>query len=106
MRSLLLALPVLGLATGVLVALSPQEPAEQGPVGYEDTPQLPNSEWRVHDKFRPVPDAIVPGRPSTQDQVGSAPSDAIVLFDGTNLGAWEGGPWQLEGGVLQGRRRR
>lgn len=100
MRSLLLAVPVLGLATGVLIAVSPQEPVEQGPVGYEDTPRLPNSEWRVHDKFRPVPKEVIPGRPSTQDQVGSAPSDAIVLFDGSSLDAWEGGPWQLENGVI------
>ncbi|MDO5553549.1 MAG: DUF1080 domain-containing protein [Planctomycetia bacterium] len=30
----------------------------------------------------------------------NAPSDAIVLFDGTNLDAWEGGPWDVADGVL------
>jgi hypothetical protein len=100
MRSLLLALPVLGLATGLLLAVSPQEPANQEPVGYEDTPYLPGGKWRVHDKFRPVPDEITPGKPSTQAQVGSAPSDAIVLFDGSSLEAFDGGPWDLKDGVM------
>jgi hypothetical protein len=100
MRSLLLALPVLGLATGLLLAVSPQEPADQEPVGYEDTPFLPGGKWRVHDKFRPVPEEVIPGKPSTQDQVGTAPSDAIVLFDGSSLDAFDGGPWELKDGVM------
>jgi len=100
MRSLLLALPVLGLATGLLLAVSPQEPADQEPVGYEDTPYLPGGKWRVHDKFRPVPDEVIPGKPSTQNQVGSAPSDAIVLFDGSSLDAFDGGPWDLNDGIM------
>lgn len=29
-----------------------------------------------------------------------APSDAIVLFDGKNLNAWNGGPWEVKDGVL------
>ena len=31
---------------------------------------------------------------------GAPPSDAIVLFDGTNLDAWTGGPWDLKDGIL------
>lgn len=97
---LLLAIPLAAAVSGAVYASLPQEPDAQGPVGYEDTPYLPGGEWRVHDKFRPVPDEVVPGRPSTQSKVGSAPSDAIVLFDGTSLDAFEGGPWDLKDGVM------
>lgn len=100
MRSLLLAVPALALGTGLLIATAPQEPQEQGPVGYEDTPMLPDSEWRVHDKYRPVPPEITPGQPSTQERAGNAPSDAILLFDGSSTDAWSGGPWELKDGVM------
>ena len=30
--------------------------------GYTDTPMLPNSKWRVHDKMRPQPPMVAPGR--------------------------------------------
>ncbi|MBN1456955.1 MAG: DUF1080 domain-containing protein [Sedimentisphaerales bacterium] len=32
---------------------------------------------------QPIPEVVTPGTPSTQDKVGTAPSDAVVLFDGT-----------------------
>lgn len=70
---------------------------DQG-VGYEDTPMLPDGEWRVHDKNRPVPPVVTPGKQ------GAPPSDAIVLFDGTNLDAWTSGgeaaKWAVEGGAM------
>ena len=71
--------------------------AARGPlqgVGYTDTPHLPGGEWRVHDAERPVPEVVTPG-----DQ-GAAPSDAIVLFDGTGTDAWTGGPWAVEDGAM------
>lgn len=49
----------------------------------------------------PVPRKITPGKN------GAAPSDAIVLFDGSNLDAWEsqrGGnpaPWKVENGYME-----
>ncbi len=78
----------------VVLVLAPQG------VGYDDTPRLPASQWRVHDKARPVPDVVVAGR-------GAAPpSDAIVLFDGTDLSAWQGregeaAGWRVDGGVME-----
>lgn len=55
------------------------------------------SEWMIHDMNRPNPEVIRPGTASSPRQVGGAPSDAIVLFDGTDLSEWEsvkdeGGP--------------
>jgi hypothetical protein len=49
--------------------------------------------------WEPEPPVIVPGRD------GAAPSDAIVLFDGSDLAAWsaeEGGDaeWRVEDGVM------
>ena len=58
--------------------------------------------WSVHDKNRPTPPVITPAAVS-----GVAPSDAIVLFDGSDLSAWEstkdgsGVKWKLENGYMQ-----
>ena len=53
-------------------------------VGYDDTPFIPDSKWRVHDSRRPQPRIITPG------EAGQPPSDAVVLFDGTDLSKWSG----------------
>lgn len=62
-------------------------------------------EYEVHDMSRPYPAKVEPGQPSTQDKVGTAPSDAVVLFDGKDLSAWagkDGGEpkWTIEDGDL------
>jgi len=41
------------------------------------------------------PAVVTPG-----ETPGAPPSDAIILFDGTNLDQWEGGAWKVEDGVL------
>ena len=71
------------------------------PVGYDDTPMLPNQPWRVHDKNRPAPRVVTPGA-----SAGDAPSDAVVLFDGTDLSSWQsrdgGDPtWTVENGYVE-----
>jgi hypothetical protein len=85
--------------------LSPGRAQEQVKVGFKDTPLLPGGRWHVHDGDRPKPAIVTPGTCSTKDQPGRAPSDAIVLFDGTDLWHWQngrGGPagWTIEGGVM------
>ena len=60
-----------------------QEAPKPGELGYTDTPLIPDQKWHVHDPARPHPPIVTPGA-----TVGAAPSDAIVLFDGTNLSKW------------------
>ena len=70
-------------------------------VGYKDTPILPWAGYHKHDPDRPLPKEVVPGAPSTQDKVGTAPSDAIVLFDGADTSQWEPNKWKIETGELE-----
>jgi hypothetical protein len=58
-------------------------------------------EWEAEltEKWEPVPSKVTPGEGT------AAPSDAIVLFDGTDLSKWEsekGGPapWKVEDGCF------
>ncbi len=66
---------------------------------YGDTPDARHA-WSVHDMNRPRP-AVIAVEP------GKAPSDAVVLFDGTSLDAWRSGQdeackWKIvEGGALE-----
>lgn len=77
------------------MAQKPQ--THRAPVGYDDTPMLPGSKWRVHDANRPQPKVVEPGTCSTQDKPGQPPSDAIVLFDGQDVSQWIG----RDGGEVQ-----
>ena len=77
-------------------------------VGYDDTPILPGTNWHVHDGNRPQPAVVTPPGPSTQEAAGAPPSDAVILFDGTDLSGWEsvknvGGPaeWKVENGYME-----
>lgn len=55
--------------------------------GFKDTPLIPGTSWHVHDPDRPQPRVVVPG--ATFSHLAPAPSDAVVLFDGTDLSRWE-----------------
>jgi hypothetical protein len=62
--------------------------------------------WLVHDMNRPAPPVITPSTESTQARPGQAPSDAIVLFDGTDLSKWvssRAGParWIVRNGYME-----
>jgi len=52
-------------------------------LGESDQPQIPGQPWRVRDVNRPRPADVTPGK-----HFGDAPSDALVLFDGTDLSRW------------------
>ncbi|MDP0492056.1 MAG: DUF1080 domain-containing protein [Verrucomicrobiota bacterium JB023] len=62
---------------------------------YPDAPQIPGWPYSVHDTTRPQPRKVESGGAVSV----SAPSDAKVLFDGSNLDAWKG-PWLIKEGIL------
>jgi hypothetical protein len=65
-----------------------------GIVGYKDTPVLPWCGYHVHDPDRPAPPKVTAGH-------GTPPSDAIILFDGTNsLSQWQPNDWVVDKGDL------
>ncbi len=57
--------------------------------------------WKAHDPARPKPSIVTPGTAA-----GAPPSDAIVLFDGTDLRHWSGPggappKWTLRDGYME-----
>ncbi len=74
--------------------------------GYDDTPLVPGSTFKVHDPQRPWPRVVTPPSASTQDKAGTPPSDAVILFDGSSLSGWthrDGAPcrWRLDNGYME-----
>jgi hypothetical protein len=74
-------------------------------LGYDDTPVIPNIGYKVHGSERPQPRIVTPGAVTDSVPAG-APSDAIVLFDGSDLSGWEGGEgkpaaWKVEQGYME-----
>jgi len=68
-------------------------------IGYSTTQK---HRWAVHDKNRPQPSVVVPGK-----QPGQPPSDAIILFDGSDLSQWvstkdsEPAKWKVENRYME-----
>lgn len=80
--------PSLTTIVTMLSLASASQAANVGPSFYGDAPDE-HHPWAIHDGNRPQPPVITPGTPSTQDQPGKPPSDAVVLFDGSDLTKWE-----------------
>ncbi len=115
---------LISAAAGALVAVEPQTgtrqggaPAAQQPTGAAEgrggreggrgrgqapeLPIIPGTPWRIHDMTRPRPVVVTPGA-----TVGAPPSDAIVLFDGTDLSKWAGkggseAKWPIRDGYVE-----
>jgi hypothetical protein len=111
-----LQLPILMMNSKILILLALAGSSvfaaddKPSPIGYSDTPVIPGSKWKVHDIDRPRPVDVAPGA-----KPGGAPSDAVVLFDGTSTDAfqskkkdakgkptneWAPCPWKVENGEL------
>jgi len=81
--------------------------ASTGSAFYGDAPDE-HHPWAIHDHNRPQPKLVTPGSFSTQEQPGKPPSDAVILFDGTDLSKWEadsgeGVPtkWVVKNGAME-----
>jgi hypothetical protein len=81
------------LAIGLASIAVAQEKKE----GFTDTPMLPDGKWRVHDADRPAPRVVTPAA-----NPGGAPADAVMLFDGKSLDAWQPQktPWTVSNGAM------
>lgn len=83
----------------------PQWPAAlaAAKVGYTDTPRITGQTWKVHDADRPQPRLVAPG--ATFSQMAAPPSDAVVLFGGTDMSAWHKDgkpiPWKVVDGAME-----
>lgn len=71
-----------------------------GIIGYKDTPILPWINYYKHDPDRPYPKAVIPCVSSDASRARSAPSDAVILFNGQDLSLWEPNSWIIDDGEL------
>ncbi len=95
---LILITPLLlfGSAMTSTIQAAEMTPNEDGVYGYTDTPKLPWAPYRVHDASRPKPPHV-----EAKPTLTPAPADAIVLFDGKQMDAWEGGDgWVVKDGAM------
>ena len=95
-RRIARAAGVAALALGGVLAIAADK---------HEGPQQPWSKFKVHDMSRPVAPIVTPGTAGTPELPGKPPSDAIVLFDGTDLSHWQaaggGEPtFSLQDGVM------
>jgi hypothetical protein len=72
--------------------------------GFKDSPMLPDGKWHVHDPDRPQPPVVTPG--ASFSQSAPPPSDAEVLFNGSDLSKWQnsqGGDaiWKVKDGYTE-----
>jgi hypothetical protein len=71
---------------------------------FADASDPPAGQWRIHDEARPQPPVVDAG--PGPERPAPPPSDAVVLFDGKDIGQWrakDGGPakWKVENGVME-----
>ncbi len=110
MRCIWQTASTVSLATALMVVSGCQSTGDrqqtqqvQTTASAQEQPASQTFEWEVHDMSRPKPPVVTPGGPA----LVAPPSDAVVLFDGSNLSQWvrqeDGTParWALEDGAMR-----
>jgi len=67
----------------------------------ESLPTASTIEWEVNDRFRPLPPKVQPRSAGELAAASKPPADAMVLFDGKNLSAFEPSQWKVENGYVE-----
>ncbi len=67
--------------------------------GYEDTPLIAGTLFRVHQKGRAQPPRVVPEH-RLEAGANPAPADATILFDGHTVDSFQNTAWQIKDGAL------
>lgn len=103
-RTWIIAAALAGLTIGTATAVSGAELIKakdgSGHYGYKDTPVLPWCGFHVHDPDRPAPKRVEPAYKGNES-VCLPPSDAIVLFNGSDLSQWEASDWKVVDGCIE-----
>jgi hypothetical protein len=95
---------LIALTTPLMIQVSAN--AAGIPSFYGDPPDA-HHPWAIHDPNRPQPREVTAGTFSTPEQPGKPPSDAVVLFEGTDLSKWESGKnpgparWLVKDGYME-----
>jgi hypothetical protein len=99
-----MTLPRTLLSVCLLAALaaSAADEAKKDSLGYQDTPIIPGTTWHVHDGLRPQPVVVTP---APVIPPAPAPSDAIIVFDGSSLDNLKNKKWKLENGYMEAVKR-
>ena len=88
----------------IVLSIATTMAAQQGRLGYDDTPMQPDGKWRVHDSKRPQPAVVTPG-PASATSVPPPDDATVLLAGGDDVSAWQmmdGGAvtWVMKDGVL------
>lgn len=99
------------LFLGSILVVGLAQSADPAPKTAKPKNLTPGGKWPAGSMERPRPAVVTPPTASTPEKAGSVPSDAIVLFDGKDLSAWEGrakgknepipAPWKVENGYFE-----
>jgi hypothetical protein len=107
-RSTFSGLVIYVFMASLLSCAEPNTPLENKKPEIVQWVETETGKWMVHDINRPTPPVVTPGKISCDDKAGTAPSDAVVLFDGNDLSKWESAkkpgapaPWKIGDGYFE-----
>ena len=87
---------LLAQASWLAPIASAAEPAPAPP-----PPAINPDGWPVHDPARPVPPLATPRPAEALAPASIPPTGAVILFDGTDLSAWQNPAWLVRDGTFE-----